>query len=99
MTRVKKGLNAIKKRRSILSKTKGYRFDRSKKKRAGREAMFHSAVHSFDHRRDKKCDFRRLWNIRINATVREHGLSYSAFIDALKKNNITINRKMLSKMA
>ena len=99
MTRVKKGVNAIKHRRSILKKTKGYRFDRSRKERAAREAVFHSATYSFDHRRDKKGDFRRLWNIRINAAVRKYGLSYSTFIKKLSDNNIAVNRKMLSTMA
>ncbi len=99
MTRVKKGKNAIKSRRSILEKTKGYRFDRSRKKRAAREAVFHSAVQSFNHRRDKKGDFRRLWNIRINAAVRKYDFSYSKFIHTLAEKNIQINRKMLSMIA
>ena len=99
MTRVKKGVNALKARRSILKKTKGYRFDRSRKERAAREAVFHSATYSFDHRRDKKGDFRRLWNIRINAEVRKHGLSYSSLIGSLKKRNILLNRKVLSEIA
>ncbi|MGM0629113.1 MAG: 50S ribosomal protein L20 [Patescibacteria group bacterium] len=99
MTRVKKANHAIKKRRSLLKKTKGYRFDRSRKERAAREALHHSATYSFDHRRDKKGDFRRLWNIRINGSVREHGFSYSSFINALKKKNISLNRKMLSEIA
>lgn len=99
MTRVKKGVNAIKHRRTILKKTKGYRFDRSKKERAAQEAISHSATHSFNHRRDKKGDFRRLWNIRINAAVRKYGLSYSTFIKKLSDNNIAINRKILSTIA
>lgn len=99
MTRVKKSINAIKSRRSILKKTKGYRFDRSRKKRAAREAISHGAVYSFDHRRDKKGDFRRLWNIRINAAVRKHDLSYSGFIHSLAERNIIVNRKMLSEIA
>lgn len=99
MTRVKKAVNAIKRRRSILKKTKGYRFDRSRKERAAREAISHSATYSFDHRKDKKGDFRRLWNIRINAAVRKHGYSYSSFINALKIKNTPINRKMLSEIA
>ncbi len=99
MTRVKKGLNAIKQRRSILNKTKGYRFDRSRKERAAREAVYHSATYSFDHRRDKKGDFRRLWNIRINASVRKYDLSYSTFIKKLTDKKIGINRKMLSSIA
>lgn len=99
MTRVKKSVNALKSRRSILKKTKGYRFDRSRKERAAREAVFHSATHSFNHRRDKKGDFRRIWNIRINAAVREYDFSYSTFIKALKDRKISVNRKMLSEIA
>ncbi|MFP4022636.1 MAG: 50S ribosomal protein L20 [Candidatus Paceibacterota bacterium] len=99
MTRVKKAVNAIKRRRSILKKTKGYRFDRSRKERAAREAIYHSATYSFDHRRDKKGDFRRLWNIRINAATRKYGISYSSFMHTLKEKGSAVNRKMLSEIA
>lgn len=99
MTRVKGGIMAAKRRKNILADVKGYRFDRSKKKRAAREAIFHAQLHAFDHRKDKKGDFRRLWTVRINAAVRKHGMSYSTFIKAIKDKNITINRKVLALFA
>lgn len=99
MTRVKGGIIANKRRRNILKLAKGYRFARSRKERAANEAINHAGNHAFAHRRDKKGVFRRLWNVRINAVVREHGMTYSRFIDALKKKGIEINRKMLSDLA
>lgn len=97
MTRVKKGVNALKTRRNVLRQVKGYRFSRSKKERAAQEAIFHAGTYAFAHRRDKKNDFRKLWNVRINASLGE--LPYSKFIDALKKKNIAIDRKILSALA
>ncbi|OHA94117.1 MAG: 50S ribosomal protein L20 [Candidatus Zambryskibacteria bacterium RIFCSPHIGHO2_12_FULL_38_34] len=99
MSRVKKGVNALKTRRNILSQVKGYRFGRSKKERQAYEAISHAGAYSFAHRRDKKGDFRRLWNIRLNSALHTNGLSYSKFIGDLKKKNININRKMLSEIA
>lgn len=99
MSRVKGGLMAAKRRRNILSKVKGYRFSRSTKKRAARDAIYHAQLHAFDHRRDKKGDFRRLWIVRINAAIRAHGISYSAFINLLKGKEIVIDRKILATLA
>jgi large subunit ribosomal protein L20 len=99
MTRVKKAVNALKYRRNILKMAKGYRFGRSKKERMAQEAVFHAGTYAFAHRRDKKGDYRRLWNVRINATLRPLGMSYSKFIGALKKKNITVDRKILSELA
>ena len=99
MSRVKKAVNALKFRRTLLKKTKGYRHARSKKERAAWEAYVHAGKYAFAHRRDKKNDFRRLWNIRINAAVRPHGFSYSRFMSAFKKKGIVLNRKMLSEIA
>ena len=99
MARVKGGIMAAKRRRNILEQVKGYRFDRSKKKRAAREAIFHAHSHAFDHRRDKKGDFRRLWTSRINAAVREHGMTYSTFIHSLKEKGVALDRKILSALA
>jgi large subunit ribosomal protein L20 len=99
MSRVKKGTNALKTRRNVLKQVKGYRFGRSTKERMAYEAIAHAGTYAFAHRRDKKGDFRRLWNVRINAVLHEKGLSYSKFIDSLKKNNISLNRKMLSEIA
>lgn len=99
MSRVKGGVPALKRRRSILKQVKGYRFDRSTKKRAAREAIFHAHNHAFAHRKDKKGDFRRLWTTRINAAIREHGMNYSTFIKKLADANIGINRKVLAYLA
>ncbi len=97
MTRVKKGVNALKYRRNILKLVKGYRFARSKKEKAAQEAVFHAGSYAFAHRRDKKNDFRKLWNVRINAELGE--IPYSKFIGALKKSKIGIDRKILSTLA
>lgn len=99
MTRVKKGVNALKSRKNILRRAKGFRFGRSKKERQAMDGLLHAGAYAFAHRRDKKGDFRRLWNVRINAALKEHGISYSKFMGALKKKNIAVNRKMLSEMA
>ncbi len=99
MSRVKRGTISLKTRRNVLKQVKGYRFGRSTKERQAREAIAHAGNHAFDHRRDKKGDFRRLWNVRINAAVRPFKFSYSTFIHALKKKNIDLNRKMLSEIA
>jgi large subunit ribosomal protein L20 len=99
MTRVKKAVHALKYRRSLLKKTKGYRFGRSTKERMAQEALFHAGAHAFAHRRDKKGDARRLWNVRINAALEPMGLSYSKVIGALKKQNIAVDRKILSLIA
>jgi len=99
MSRVKRGTIKNKSRRNTLAQVKGYRFGRSTKKKMATEAIAHAGSHAFAHRKDKKSNFRRLWNIKINAAVREHGLSYSRFIHALKTKNIELNRKMLADMA
>lgn len=78
---------------------KGYRMDRGSKERSAQTAIAHAGVHAFTDRRDKKGEYRRLFNIRINAAVRPLGLSYSRFIDILKKKNIALDRKVLSQMA
>ncbi len=90
-----------KSRRNTLSQVKGYRFARSKKKRAAYEAIVHAGKYAFAHRRDKKNDFRRLWNVRINAGLDSvsSALSYSRLIAGLKKAHIAINRKMLAELA
>jgi len=92
---------AAKKRRNTLKRVKGYRFGRSKKKRAAYEAIVHAGKYSFAHRKDKKNDFRRLWNVRINAGLDgvSEKLSYSRFIGALKKHGSLLNRKMLAQLA
>lgn len=99
MTRVKKAVNALKYRRNILKMAKGYRFGRSKKERMAQEAIFHAGSYAFAHRKDKKNDYRKLWNVRINASLRPLGMSYSKFIGALKTKNIVLDRKILSELA
>jgi large subunit ribosomal protein L20 len=99
MARVKKGVNALKTRRNILRKVKGYRFGRSTKERQANEAIFHAGTYSFAHRKDKKGDFRRLWNVRMSALLKAEGLSYSKFIPMLKKANIALDRKILADLA
>jgi large subunit ribosomal protein L20 len=99
MTRVKKGVNALKSRKNILRKVKGYRHGRGTKERQANEAIFHAGTYAFAHRKDKKGDFRRLWNVRMSALLKENGMSYSKFIPALKKANIALDRKILSELA
>ncbi|OHB09720.1 MAG: 50S ribosomal protein L20 [Candidatus Zambryskibacteria bacterium RIFCSPLOWO2_02_FULL_44_12b] len=99
MTRVKKGTGALKTRRNILRKVKGYRYGRSTKERQADEAIVHAGTYAFAHRRDKKGDFRRLWNVRLSAALRQDGLSYSQFISLLKKKEITLDRKILGELA
>lgn len=97
--RIKGGVNKIKKRRKILKLAKGYRGSKSTLYRVAREQVMKSGQYAYIARRLKKRDFRRLWIARINAAVRTFGLSYSRFMDGLKKANIDVNRKMLSEMA
>jgi large subunit ribosomal protein L20 len=88
-----------KRRKNILAQTKGYRFDRSRKERVAKEAIKHAGIYAFRHRRAKKREMRQLFTLRINAAVRPLGFSYSRFIDALKKANIALDRKVLSTLA
>ena len=99
MVRVKRGTISLKSRKSLLKKVKGYRWGRSTKERQAREAWLHAGNHAFAHRRKKKGDFRRLWNVRIGAALRSHNLSYSVFMGVLKKKGVILNRKMLSEIA
>ncbi len=101
MARVKGGKTSNKRRKNILAQAKGYRFGRSTKKRMAKEAIFHAGKYAFAHRRDKKNDFRRLWNVRLNAGLRgiSSDFSYSKFIGAMNKKGIKINRKMLAELA
>jgi large subunit ribosomal protein L20 len=99
MTRVKKGVHALKRRRSTLKQTKGMRHGRSTKERQAKDALLHAGSYSFAHRRDKKSHNRKLWNIKINAGARELGMSYSKLMGALKKKNILVDRKILSDLA
>lgn len=99
MARVKRGTLKNKRRKNILAQTKGYRFNRKNKERTAKEAIVHAGSHAFRHRRTKKREFRNLWTLRINAGVREHGLTYSKFIGALKGKKIELDRKSLATLA
>lgn len=102
MPRVKRGTIAIKRRRKVLRAARGFRHGRSKKERLAREALFHAGAHALAHRRAKKNDFRRLWQIQIGAAARQASgqtISYSRFIDRLKKKQILLDRKILAQLA
>jgi len=98
MARAKNKVASRNRRKKILKEAKGYRGGR-KLYRAAKEAVEKGWQYAYRDRKTRKRDFRRLWIIRINAAVREHGLSYSQFINGLKELNIEINRKMLSEIA
>ena len=99
MTRVKRGKIATKKRREILKHTKGFRWGRKSKERAAKEALLHAWSHAFRGRKEKKRDYRALWQVQINAGARLAGLTYSKLISGLKKQNIIIDRKILADLA
>lgn len=99
MSRVKKGVNALKTRRNILKQVKGYRFGRSTKEKQAYEAISHAGAYAFAHRRDKKGDARRIWNVVINAALTKYNLSYSKFMGAFKKKGFIVDRKILSTLA
>lgn len=96
MARVKRGTTANKRRKKLLKAAKGFMWTRHSKYRQAKEGLLHAWRFAFNDRRKKKGQFRRVWQIRINAGVRQHGLNYSNFIHSLKKNNIEIDRKILS---
>jgi large subunit ribosomal protein L20 len=99
MPRVKRGTIAHKKREKVLKLTKGFRWGRKNKERAAKEALLHALSRKFRGRKEKKRQFRTLWNVRINAGVRAEGLSYSKLIALLKKKNIILDRKILAGLA
>jgi large subunit ribosomal protein L20 len=99
MTRVKRGKISLKHRRNVLKAAKGYRLQRSKKEKAAKVALRKAGVHAFTHRKDKKNDFRKLWNVKINAALRTQGTTYSKFINVLKTKKIELDRKILAELA
>jgi len=99
MTRVKRGKTARAHHKKVIKKAKGFLGRRSKKFRAAKEALMKAGAHAYRDRRTKKRNFRRLWQIRINAAVRAEDLTYSKFIAGLKKANIEIDRKILANLA
>lgn len=99
MARVKRGVLAHKRRKKVIKQAKGYKWGRSKKYRAAKEALFHALSYAYRDRRTKKREKRRLWQIQINAACRKQGISYSKFINQLKKNNIELDRKILAQLS
>lgn len=99
MARIKRAVNAHKKRRKTLKLAKGYFGAKSKQYRAAKEQVARSLRYAYIGRKLRKREFRRLWIARINAAARTNGMSYSTFIAGLKKLNIEVNRKMLADMA
>src|SRR5271157_1246834 len=99
MPRVKRGTIANKRRKNVLKNTKGFRWGRKSKERAAKEALLHAWTHAFRGRKEKKRNFRALWNVKINAAIRPHGMNYSTFIAALKKKGVLIDRKIIADLA
>ncbi len=99
MARIKRSVNALKKRRKVMKLAKGYWGAKSKQYRAATEQVARSLRYAFEGRKLRKRDFRSLWITRINAAARLNGMSYSTFINGLKKHNVTVNRKMLADLA
>lgn len=97
--RIKRAVNAVKKRRKIMRLSKGYFGSKSRSYRIAREAVMKSQMYAFIGRRRKKRDFRKLWIARINAAARMNGLSYSKFMFGLKKSGVNLNRKVLADIA
>ncbi len=96
---IKRGVNAVKKRRKIMKLAKGYFGAKSKLYRVARQAVMKSLNYAYVGRKHKKRDFRKLWIARINAGCRQYGISYSKFMYGLKLADITLNRKILADMA
>jgi large subunit ribosomal protein L20 len=96
MARVKRGTESRRKHKKLLSLTKGYRGTRSRLVKVAKEAALHAGEYAFSGRKNKKRDFRRLWITRISEAAKQNGLSYSSFMAGLNKNNIKIDRKILS---
>ncbi|WP_166972574.1 MULTISPECIES: 50S ribosomal protein L20 [Brevibacterium] len=99
MARVKRAVNAHKKRRVILDRASGYRGQRSRLYRKAKEQVIHSLVYSYRDRRARKGDFRRLWIQRINAGARANGMTYNRFIQGLKAAGVEVDRRMLAELA
>jgi large subunit ribosomal protein L20 len=99
MARVKRSLNAKKKRRVVLERAKGYRGQRSRLYRKAKEQMLHSMTYAYRDRKDRKGNFRRLWIQRINAAARANGMTYNRFVQGLKAAGVEVDRKVLADLA
>ena len=98
MTRVKKGVNALKARKNVLRRTKGFRHGRRTKERQAQETLFHAGASAFAHRKDKKGDARNMWNVKISYGAKELGTSYSRLMGSLKKKGVLLDRKILASL-
>jgi large subunit ribosomal protein L20 len=99
MARVKRSVNAKKKRRVVLERAKGYRGQRSRLYRKAKEQILHSMTYAYRDRKDRKGNFRRLWIQRINAAARANGLTYNRFVQGLKAAGVEVDRKVLADLA
>jgi large subunit ribosomal protein L20 len=99
MVRASNAVASRKRRKKVLKDAKGFRGSRSKLIRQAMNAVDHANANAYAGRKQKKRDYRKLWNIRINAACRQRGLNYSQFIHALKQQNVELNRKLLADMA
>ena len=99
MPRIKRGITAHKRHKKVLALTKGHRATKHSLYRRAHESMLKSLSYAYSHRRERKGDMRRLWILRVNAASRAQGLTYSQFMDGLKKAGVEINRKILADMA
>ena len=99
MARVKRAVNAHKKRREILEEASGYRGQRSRLYRKAKEQVTHSKIYAYDHRKARKGDFRHLWIQRINAAARANGMTYNRFIQGLRLAEVEVDRRMLAELA
>jgi large subunit ribosomal protein L20 len=99
MPRVKRGVQHVKRRKNILKKAKGYKWGRKSKLKLAKTAVTKAGAYAYRDRRNKKRSMRQLWNLKINAGAREHGLTYSGLINALKTSKIEVDRKILADFA
>jgi len=99
VARVKRAVNAHKKRRVVLERASGYRGQRSRLYRKAKEQVTHSLVYSYRDRKKRKGDFRQLWIQRINAAARQHGMTYNRFIQGIKASGVEVDRKVLADLA
>ncbi|MFW6091208.1 MAG: 50S ribosomal protein L20 [Actinomycetota bacterium] len=99
MARVKRAVNAHKKRRAVLEQARGYRGQRSRLYRKAKEQVTHSLVYSYRDRKQRKGDFRQLWITRINAAARENGMTYNRFVQGLRLAEVGVDRKILADLA
>jgi large subunit ribosomal protein L20 len=99
MTRIKRGVVKKRRHKKLLKQTKGHKGVRHRLYRRAHESLIHALQYSYAHRRERKGDMRRLWNLRVNAAARANGISYSRLIHGLKLAGFAVNRKMLAELA